>query len=101
MAQDVIKLDYEKAEEMIRAFKDGTEHLQDTAQDMQSIASTLEDGALLGRGGSTFVESIRTKLCPALARLTQKFQELEGDVQKAVQAMKDADEAAKQATGNV
>ncbi len=48
-------------------------------------------GALLGRGGASFVEAIRSQLCPALDRLKNKFHELDGDVKVAIQAMKDED----------
>lgn len=96
MATDEIKLDYPKAEEMARTFQTGAEQLQDTAQEMQNIATTLEEGALLGRGGSACVESIRSKLCPSLARLVEKFREMDGDVQAAITAMKQADEESKQ-----
>lgn len=93
MSYDVIKLNYDVAEEMSKTFRAGAEQLQDTMQEMQNIANTLEEGALLGRGGSAFVEAIRSKLCPSLAKLTDKFQELDGDVQAAVQAMQEADRA--------
>ncbi len=64
-------------------------------QDMQSIANTLEEGALLGRGGSAFTDCIRSRLCPSISRLTEKFQELAGDVQTAIEFMRQAEEAAK------
>lgn len=94
MSQDEIKLDYEKAEDMARIFQQGTEQLQDTMQEMQKIANTLEEGALLGQGGTAFVDAIRGKLTPALSRLTEKFEKLEGDVKAAIKAMRDADSAA-------
>ncbi len=91
MATDEIKLNYDLADEMAKTFQQGAEQLQDTMQELQSIANVLDGGALKGRGGSAFVESIRSKLCPSLSRLTEKFQEMQGDVQAAVTAMRDAD----------
>lgn len=88
---DKIKLDYGLAAEMIRTFQQGAEQLQDTAQEMQVIANTIEGGALLGRGGEAFTEAIRGKLCPAIARLTEKYQELAQDVNDAMQLMREAD----------
>lgn len=91
---DIIKMEYDLMEEMKRTFLQGVEQLQDTSQEMQNIANSLEDGALLGRGGTAFVDAIRSKLCPAIARLADKFKELAGDIQGAVDDMKRADEKA-------
>jgi WXG100 family type VII secretion target len=92
MGADEIKLDYDLAEAMAKEFRDGAKQLEETMKEMNSIAGTLEEGALLGRGGTAFVESIRGKLVPALNRLTEKFRELEGDVNTAIAAMRRADE---------
>jgi uncharacterized protein YukE len=75
------------------------EQLQDTMQEMQSIANMLEDGALLGRGGAAFTDALRGKLCPAIARLTDKCQELSQDIQGAVQDMRDSDNISEQMFG--
>lgn len=91
----VIKLDYGKAEEMVKTFEQGSQQLQNTLQEIQNIANTLESGALLGDGGSAFCESIRTKLCPAIQKLDAKFNELAKDVRGAVKDMRDADAASK------
>jgi len=95
MSTDIIKLDYGLAEEMINTFKQGVEQLQDTMQEMQTLANTLEEGALLGQGGDAFVDAIRSKLCPAIAKLTEKFNELADDVAQAVRFMQEADRASK------
>ncbi|MCP4421243.1 MAG: WXG100 family type VII secretion target [Chloroflexi bacterium] len=86
-----IKMDYGLMEDMSRTFLQGVEQLQDTNQAMQTVASEMEDGALLGRGGVAFTEAIRGKLCPAISRLTDKFQELSKDINDAMQDMRDAD----------
>ena len=88
---DIIKMDYGLMEDMSQTFKQGVEQLQDTNQVMQTIANDLEDGALLGRGGVAFTEAIRGKLCPAITRLTEKFEALAGDIQKAMDDMRSAD----------
>lgn len=95
MSTDIIKLDYGLAEDMINTFKQGVEQLQDTMQEMQSLANTLEEGALLGQGGDAFTDAIRGKLCPAIAKLTDKFNELADDVAQAVRFMQEADKASK------
>lgn len=86
-----IKMDYGLMEDMNKTFLQGVEQLQDTMQAMQNVANEMEDGALLGRGGTAFTEAIRGKLCPAISRLTDKFQELAEDINKAMEDMKSAD----------
>jgi WXG100 family type VII secretion target len=95
MSQDEIKLNYELAEDMIRIFLQGVEQLQDTMQEMQSIANTLEEGALLGRGGEAYTDAIRSSMCPSLSKLTEKFQEMADDVKAAVGYMQEADATSK------
>ncbi|MCA9994783.1 MAG: WXG100 family type VII secretion target [Anaerolineales bacterium] len=86
-----IRMDYGLMEDMSRTFLQGVEQLQDTMQAMQTIANEMEDGALLGRGGVAFTEALRGKLCPAIAKLSEKFKELSDDVLKAMQDMQEAD----------
>jgi WXG100 family type VII secretion target len=88
-----IKMDYGLMEDMNRTFLQGVEQLQDTMQAMQNVANELEDGALLGRGGVAFTEAIRGKLAPAVSRMTDKFQELAEDINKAMEDMKSADQS--------
>jgi uncharacterized protein YukE len=88
---DEIKLVYATAEDMIHTFQQGVEQLQDTYKEMQSVASMMDEGALLGRGGEAFTDAIRSKLCPAIMRLDDKFKELATDVQKAIDYMQQAD----------
>jgi WXG100 family type VII secretion target len=100
MSYDEIKLDYGLAEEMAKTFSDGAEVLKDTMQEMQNIANTLEEGALLGRGGTAFVDAIRSKLCPSIAKLSEKFTQLQDDVQQAVEDMQEADQQSASQFGN-
>jgi WXG100 family type VII secretion target len=86
-------MDYGLMEDMNRTFLQGVEQLQDTMQAMQNVANELEDGALLGRGGVAFTEAIRGKLAPAVSRMTDKFQELAEDINKAMEDMKSADQS--------
>jgi WXG100 family type VII secretion target len=92
---DEIRVVYPDMEEMSRTFQRGAEQLKDTMQEMQNIASVLEDGALLGSGGQAFVDAIRGKLCPAINRLSDKFNELDKDVRAAVQYAREADKQSK------
>lgn len=93
---DIIKMDYGLMEEMSQTFLQAVEALQDTTQEIQSIANTLEGGALLGRGGTGFVESLRGDLTPAIARLIDKCQELSQDINSAVESMQAEDSVSDQ-----
>jgi WXG100 family type VII secretion target len=89
---DIIKMEYALMDDMSKTFSQSVEMLQDTSQQMQEIASKLEDGALLGRGGDAFSDAIRSKLCPAISRLVEKYEELAKDVKDAKQDMQSADQ---------
>ena len=89
---DVIKLNYPLMEEMCRSFLKGVEELENVMQEMQSIANSLEDGALLGQGGAAFTDAIRTKLCPGIARLTDKFKEMNVDLEYALQTFREQED---------
>lgn len=95
MAYDEIRVVYDSMDDMSQTFRQGVEQLQDTMQEMQSIANVLEEGALLGRGGEAFVDAIRSKLAPAMSRLTDKFEELDKDVQDAKNYAQEADKQSK------
>jgi WXG100 family type VII secretion target len=92
MMADEIKLNYPLMEEMTATFRQAGEKLEELLQDMQGVASTLEDGALVGRGGSAFTEAIRDKLCPAITRLAEKMQEMDQDVQFAMKQFRDKED---------
>jgi WXG100 family type VII secretion target len=92
---DEIRVVYELMDEMSHTFQQGAEQLQDTMQEMQNIANMLEEGALVGQGGDAFVDALRSKLCPAIGRLTEKFKELDGDVRAAKQYAQEADKKSK------
>ena len=92
---DEIRVVYELMDEMSHTFRQGVEQLQDTMQEMQSLANTMEEGALLGRGGVAFCDAIRSKLSPAIGRLTDKFEELDEDVRKAKEYAEEADKQSK------
>lgn len=91
-SHDEIKLDFGLAEDMAKTIKESYEKLQDLSQEMQNIANTLEEGALLGRGGATFVDAIRGQLAPSLAKFIEKFEELEGDIHEAMDFMRESDD---------
>jgi WXG100 family type VII secretion target len=88
-------MDYPLMEEMKKTFAAGREQLADTANELKSIADKLEQGALLGQAGSAFSDAVRGALLGAVTKLNDKFEELEGDIQYAVDQMHQAEEKTK------
>ncbi|MCD4685440.1 MAG: WXG100 family type VII secretion target [Anaerolineae bacterium] len=86
-----VQMDFDLMEDMARAFKEGSAHLEDLIRALQGIASRLDDGALLGRGGQMFSDAIRDKLNQNIARLQDKLNELNLDVYGALIDLRDGD----------
>lgn len=99
MAHDIIKIDFAKAEDMRKTFKASSQQLDQTIKEMQAIANTLEQGALLGTGGKAYVDAIKTKLIPSLNKFKAKMNELDNDVKAAVDYMKEGDAQVKSQMG--
>ncbi len=95
-----IKMEYARMEEMAKTFQQGAEQLKETMSQMQGIANTLQDGALLGQGGAAFVEAINSKLVPSINRLEGKFEELQQDILKAMKDMQQADKTSEGLMGS-
>jgi WXG100 family type VII secretion target len=95
MSDSIIKMDYDLMQDMSRQFSDGAQQLEDVLSEMQNIAATLENGALLGEGGYAFTSAIRERLCPAIQRLVDKFNEIEADLMGALTYMRDGDSNAR------
>lgn len=92
---DEIKMDYPLMEEMKRTFQSGREQLSDTMTELKGIADKMEQGALRGDAGEVFSEGIRNDLIGAVQKISDKFEELEGDIQFAVDQMHQAEEKTK------
>jgi WXG100 family type VII secretion target len=86
-----IKMNYPKMRKMSRTFKQGVNTMEDTLKEMKAVANTLENGALLGRGGQAFAHAINGPLARSINKLTAKFKELDKDINLAVKDMKQAD----------
>lgn len=87
-----IKIVYEVAEAMAQTFAQSQQQVQETLTAIQNMASQVEGGALLGLGGDALVEALRNPLSSSLAKLAEKFEELQGDVQAAIQYMQESDQ---------
>ena len=91
---DIIKMDYPSMEDMAKAFRDGSQTMEDIIREIQNINGQLEGGVLLGRGGDAFRSALNDKLVPAINRLKEKFDELGGDIYGALVDLRDGDHSA-------
>lgn len=89
-----VQMDYDLMEEMAQIFREGSQQLEDTIRTMQGIAASLENGALLGRGGDVLASAIRDRLNARIARLQEKLEELQQDVMGALIDLRDGDKTA-------
>lgn len=88
---DIIKMNYPLMEAMATAFGEASNSMDEIIQEVNNIAQTLANGALLGQGGTLFEEACRQSLIPASQRLQEKFTELQQDILAAVEAMRGID----------
>jgi len=95
-----VRIDYDMMVDMAQAFRQASQQLEDTLREMQNIATTLENGALLGRAGDSLTEGIRGRLCPAIDRLREKNDELTRDIYGAISDFRGADFDAESLFGN-
>jgi WXG100 family type VII secretion target len=84
-----VRMNYSSMENMEKAFHQAHQQVSDSISEMEKLAKTLEDGALLGTAGDAFKDAIRSKLIKRMKTIQDKMQELEQDVRGAVQATRD------------
>jgi uncharacterized protein YukE len=89
-----VQMDYDLMEEMAQIFREGAHQMDDLVRTMQGVAQSLEDGALLGRGGELLASAIRDRLNGRIARLQDKLEELSQDVYGALIDLRDGDKTA-------
>jgi WXG100 family type VII secretion target len=89
---DIMKMNYADVDNMIKTFQQGKETLQDTASELQSIASAFEEAAK-GHYSDEMVDGLRSDFAPALNKLIEKFQDMADSVQAAKDLMQAADES--------
>lgn len=81
-----VKMNYNSMENMEKAFHAAQQQVTDSSNEMEKIAKTLEDGALLGRAGDAFKDAIRSKLIQAMKQIAEDMGTLEKDINGARQA---------------
>jgi uncharacterized protein YukE len=75
MAMAVQKMDYDQADEMIFQLRSSAEQIEELMRMVQQIAGKMDEGALVGRGGTAFTSALRERFSPALQRLSEKLKE--------------------------
>jgi uncharacterized protein YukE len=82
-------MNYSSMESMQKSFHQAHQQVTESVSEMEKLAKTLEDGALLGTAGDAFKDAIRSKLIKRMKTIADKLQELEGDINGAVIATRD------------
>jgi uncharacterized protein YukE len=84
------QMDYPKMEHMSTVFRNGAQQLEDLKDAMISIADKIDDGALVGKAGDEFSDSLRSTASSSIAKIVEKFEEMAKDIDAAIQRNKDA-----------
>ncbi len=88
---DIIKMEYDKMEDMARAYGQAAQDLEQMGNEVNNIASMVEGGGLIGDAGASLAEALKGPLLKSVQTLQAKMTELQGDIQGALQDMQDAD----------
>lgn len=83
-----IKMKFESVEEMSNIMAAAQQIIQDSIDDMKSIAQQLEDGALWGTGGDSLKAGINEKLVSKMGTLAEKCGEISNDLKEAADAVR-------------
>jgi uncharacterized protein YukE len=84
-----VKMNYSSMENMEKAFHQANQQVTDAISEMEKIAKSLEDGALLGSAGDAFKDAIRSKLIKRMKTIADNMHTLEGDINGALIATRD------------
>ncbi len=82
-------------DKMATTFGKAKQQLEETTQKMGQLAQQMSEGALLGNGGTAFVDAINNKLNKRLKVLSDKMGELQKDIKSAQQANREAEGTSK------
>ena len=88
-----IRVNYPALEDMAKHCKTVAEKLQQTATLANKIGAQMQNGALVGKPGDTFVEALG-QLQQSTMKLSGKFVEVSNDIKQAISDMQTADNTA-------
>lgn len=89
-----VKMKFNSMEEMRKEFTAAEKQLDESMREMKKVAKMMEDGALVGDGGTEMVQAINGKLLPRMTALHAKMGELAKDIDGAVRATRDGERTA-------
>ena len=75
MADNIKKMEYPEADQMVQVLKEAVEQLRDIISEVDGIAGAFEGGALLGDAGEAFSNGIRSKLVAAINNLIDGYED--------------------------
>jgi WXG100 family type VII secretion target len=90
---DKIRVNYPALEDMAKHCQAVAQQLQETANFANQIGAQMQNGALVGKPGDTFVEGLG-QLQQRTRKLGEKFTEVSNDIKQAISDMQAADNAA-------
>jgi WXG100 family type VII secretion target len=90
-----VKMVFASMDAMGKEFDDAAKQIGESLEQMKKIAQILEQGALQGKGGDTFVQAIKTKLVPKMDELKRKLEEESKDIKAAVGATRRGEKSSK------
>ena len=90
---DQIRLNYPALEDMAAHCQMVSERLQQTAANAQRMAGQMQNGALVGPPGETYVQALGI-FVQKVMKLSGKFSEVSNDIKQAMNDMRQADGSA-------
>ena len=84
-----VKMNYNSMDSMQKAFHQAAAQVQESTTEMEKVAKSLEDGALLGAAGDAFKDAIRSKLEKRMKDISDEMSRLEQDINGALVATRD------------
>lgn len=93
MADNIKKMVYPEADQMIQILQQACSQLDDTIAEMEGIANALEGGALLGKAGDAFAGGVRKQLISNIRKLHDGFEEAAKYIAMEREDMKQAEAA--------
>ncbi len=87
---DIIRTNYPAMEDMARQCDNAAARLAQSASTAQKIASQMQNGALQGAPGETYVMALGI-FSNRVGRLSEKYREIASDIRHAIADMQAAD----------
>jgi WXG100 family type VII secretion target len=88
-----IRVNYPALEDMAKHCQTVGQQLQQTASLANKVGAQMQNGALVGKPGDSFVQALG-QLQQSTMKLSEKFIEVSNDIKQAISDMRTADSAA-------